>query len=259
MLDRFRQAKQAEIRMLMELAAAGAMPPPFAGNRPAFAASLRATAPTAVIADYKRASPSKGDINLAATPEEVAAAYAAAGAGALSVLTEQDHFKGNPEFLARMTAPGLPLLRKDFILHPLQIAQSAATPASAVLIIVRMLDDAMLRALLILAHDSGLEPVVEIFDETDLRRARAVGAPIIQVNNRNLDSLAVDRSASRRLAARKFPGEFWITASGITDRASLMELLDLGFDAALVGGALMEDGAPGNALGRLLRGRHGHD
>lgn len=253
MLERFRLAKSGEVARLADLAAKGDLPRPFSGPRPSFCAALAARSPLAVIAEYKRASPSKGDINLAASPEEVAFAYARAGAGAISVLTEQEYFKGGMVYLERMTGPGLPLLRKDFIIHPLQVDQTAASPASAMLLIVRMLDDAMLRALLFRCLDLGLEPVVEVFDETDLSRAKAVGAAIIQVNNRDLDTLRVDMSLSRRLVARKGRGEFWITASGIAARHELVSLLDMGFDAALIGSSLMRETDPGQGLVALLQ------
>ena len=252
MLERFYTAKAAEIAFLEKLAANGRMPPPFAGPRASFTASLRARAPLAVIAEYKRASPSKGDINLAVEPEEASASYARGGASALSVLTEEAHFRGSLAYLDRMTGPGLPLLRKDFILHPLQVDQTAATPASALLLIVRMLDTPLLRELILRSQAAGLEAVVEIFDEQDLSRARDAGASILQVNNRDLDTLHVDLAASRILVSQKKPEEFWVTASGIATHNDLASLLDLGFDAALVGSSLMGGGDPGDALAALL-------
>ncbi|MDR3073606.1 MAG: indole-3-glycerol-phosphate synthase [Deltaproteobacteria bacterium] len=258
MLERFRKAKEGELAALRERAAKGSLPRPFAGERPSFVGSLKTRAPLAVIAEYKRASPSRGDINLGIEPEQAAAVYTRAGAGALSVLTERDCFKGDMAYLERMAGPGLPLLRKDFILHPLQLDQTAASPASAVLLIARMLDDAMLRVLLFRSLDMGLEPVVEVFDAQDLRRARAAGAPIIQVNNRDLDTLRVSLSLSRRLAAFKRGNEFWITASGIRSREELRGLLDLGYDAALIGSSLMDNSDPGQGLSALLRGGEAH-
>ena len=252
MLERFRAAKAAEVAFLEKLAASERLPPPFVGPRPSFSASLRVKAPLAVIAEYKRASPSKGDINLTVEPEEAAGAYAMAGAGALSVLTEEAHFRGNLAYLGRMADPGLPLLRKDFILHPLQVDQTAATPASALLLIVRMLDTPLLRDLILRSQEAGLEAVVEIFDEQDLLRARDAGASIIQVNNRDLNSLHVNLAASRVLVSQKKPKEFWITASGIATHNDLASLLGLGFDAALVGSSLMSSGDPGGALAALL-------
>jgi indole-3-glycerol phosphate synthase len=253
MLEQFRQAKAAEIGFLKERASRGAMPPPFSGTRPPFVLSLKAGAPPAVIAEYKRASPSAGDINMELSPEQAAASYAKAGAKALSVLTEELYFKGDMAYLERMTGPGLPLLRKDFIVHPLQVEQTAASPASAVLLIARMLDEAALPELVRLCLDFGLEAVTEVFDEGDLERATAAGASIIQVNNRDLDSLRVDMGLSRRLIARKRDGEFWIAASGIHGHDELASLIALGYDAALVGSSLMRCADPGQALAALLQ------
>lgn len=255
MLDRFRKAKQAEIALLRALQRSGTMPAPYQGRRPCFTATLRGRAPRAVIAEYKRASPSRGDINMKLEPEQAADLYAAAGAGALSVLTEERYFKGDTAFLTRMTGPGLPLLRKDFIFDPLQVVFTASTPASALLLIVRMLDDAMLSRLIALCRDFGLAPVVEVFDTADLARARACGADIIQVNNRDLDSLRIDTRTSCGLLPQKAGHEFWITASGIAGPALLHRLLTLGFDAALIGSSLMQGADPGARLRELLRKR----
>ncbi|MCL1889487.1 MAG: indole-3-glycerol-phosphate synthase [Desulfovibrionaceae bacterium] len=253
MLERFRLAKAPEIAALEKLAAADKMPLPLSSTRPPFIESLKArSSPLAVIAEYKRASPSEGDINLGLTPEEAAAAYAKAGAGAMSVLTESEYFKGDIAYLGRMVAPGLPLLRKDFIFHPLQVDASAATPASAVLIIVRLLSDASLRDLLRRCENFALTPVVEVFNEQDLKRARDAGARVIQVNSRDLESMRVDPAVFPRLAAGKSSGEFWISASGIRERGDLVAATALGFDAALVGTALMRSASPGAALAALL-------
>ena len=258
MLELFRKAKAKEIATLEILAARGRMPQPFAGPRPPFAAGLKASGPLPVIAEYKRASPSRGDINLTAAPEAVALAYAEAGAGAISVLTEEEYFKGSLEYLSRMAGPGRPLLRKDFILHPLQVRQTAATPASAFLLIARMLDDAMLAALLREGEQHGLTAVVEVFSKGDLERAQAASASVIQVNNRDLDTLKTDMSVSRRLIERRRPHEFWITASGIDSHTRLVSLLELGFDAALVGTSLMREENPGQGLAALLTGGREH-
>ena len=255
MLDCFRKAKATEIAALQALHAAERMPAPYSGPRHSFVASLKSEGRAPLIAEYKRASPSRGELNMRTTPEEAAAAYAAAGAGAISILTEEQYFKGEMAFLERASGAGLPLLRKDFILHPLQVAQTASTPASAMLLIVRMLDEAGLRELLEEARCFGLEAVVEIFDPADLSIARKAGAAIIQVNNRDLDRLAVDLTVSERLIREKEPGEFWITASGIGSPEQLEHLLGAGFDAALVGSSLMQEGDPDQALRSLLR-RH---
>jgi indole-3-glycerol phosphate synthase len=255
-LERFRRAKAHEIAALEDLAARGALPPPLLGYRPPFVETLRARRASlpAVIAEYKRASPSEGDINPGAMPEEVAAAYAQAGAGAISVLTDREYFKGELSFLDRMIGPGLPLLRKDFLFHPLQVEQSAATPASAVLLIARMLTDNVLKELIRLCAKLALTPVVEIFDTLDLRRAKADGATVIQVNNRDLQTMRIDMDTSRRLIAAREPEEFWITASGIRSRDDLLAAAVSGFDAALIGTSLMRGNDPGAALAALLQG-----
>jgi indole-3-glycerol phosphate synthase len=257
MLERFRKAQLPGVERLRAREKAGLLPPPHPGPRPPFAARLRANGPGALIAEYKRASPSAGTINLTHAPEEIAAAYAAAGASALSVLTEEAHFQGRLEYLARMAGPGLPLLRKDFLIHPLQVAETAATPASALLLIVRMLEAGELSSLLRETRAAGLEAVLEIFDRTDLERARsalartAASPAIIQVNNRNLQTLTMDASASRTLIRCRESGEVWISASGISRREEVEERGALGFDAVLVGSALMSGTDPGAALAVL--------
>lgn len=259
-LERFRRAKAHEIAALEDLVAHGALPSPLPNYRPPFVETLRArrSSPLTVIAEYKRASPSEGDINPGAKPEEVAAAYARAGAGAISVLTEREYFKGDLSYLERMAGPGLPILRKDFIFHPLQVEQSAATPASAVLIIARMLTDTVLGELICLCVKLGLAPVVEVFNTQDLRRARASGASVIQVNNRDLQTMRVDMDTSRRLIASRELEEFWITASGMRSHGDLLAAAGLGFDAALIGSSLMRGNDPGAALAVLLRADQNH-
>ncbi|MBG0776116.1 MAG: indole-3-glycerol-phosphate synthase [Desulfovibrionaceae bacterium] len=253
MLERFRAAKQAEIADLARLASAGRMPAPLPGKRPSFCTALTRAEGIAVIAEYKRASPSKGVINLELTPGDVARAYARAGADCLSVLTEADHFQGDLEFLDRMRPTGLPMLRKDFLLDPLQVRRTAATPASALLLIARMFDDADgLATLLELAASFGIESVVEIFDRRDLTLARRAGARIIQVNNRDLDTLETSLDVSLSLIVERRPSELWISASGVTRPEDLVLLREAGFGAALVGTFLMQGGDPEAALKHLL-------
>jgi len=254
MLEKFRLAKAAEIAALREQERQNALPAPLAWPRPSFPAALGGAKP-AIIAEYKRASPSAGAINPELTPEFVAQAYAHAGAAAISVLTEETYFQGSLAFLEPMSAPGLPLLRKDFILDRLQIKATAATRASAVLLIARMLPPGDLEEFLALAHSFDLACVTEIFDETDLDKANGAGATIIQVNNRDLDTLTTDLAVSRRLIGRKQPGQLWISASGLSKRPQLDEMASLGFDAALIGTSLMQHADPGRALTRLTGAR----
>lgn len=270
-LERFRAAKGAEIESLRRAAADGSMPPAWAGPRPDFAAALNARparGPLAVVAEYKRASPSKGIICEHLTVEDVARQYAGAGAAAMSVLTEEEWFHGELAFLGRATraleeagVPRLPLLRKDFIFDPLQVEATAATPASALLLIVRLTPRAAeLRDLREQAESHGMAAVVEVFDAEDLALARESGARIIQVNARDLDSLKVDRGAPLALIQEYPPltGETWIAASGMDSFAHLLQAADAGYAAALVGTALMAGGEPGAALGRLLAGEVAH-
>ncbi len=255
MLDRFRAAKSREIALLEELDQAGVMPPPFEGFRPSMSFALRSKE-IAVIAEYKRASPSRGDIELGLPPADAAQAYRKAGARALSVLTEETYFKGKLDFLEIMAGNGLPLLRKDFIFHPLQIRATAATPASALLLIARMVPGAQeLKRLMDLTVDCGMEPVVEVFDYRDLEQAKLADARIIQVNNRDLDTLRVDMGISSQLVLERMPDEIWISASGFSRHEELAAAREMGFDAVLVGTSLMSGGDPGAALARLIRGR----
>lgn len=257
LLERFKSAKQAEIQALRQLEYIDMLPLPLRCARPSFSKAIAAPRRCPhIIAEFKRASPSRGDILLDMAPEEAARQYANAGASCLSVLTEESCFKGTLGYLRRMTEPGLPLLRKDFIFDPLQVAATAATPASALLLIVRLTPDAqLLRSLREQAEKYGLDAVVEVFDKADLETARTSGARIIQVNARNLDTLQVDRASCLRLADhhhRPGDGELWIAASGISSSAHLRQISDSGYQAALIGTGLMHGGIPGEALKALL-------
>lgn len=253
MLEKFRQAKQAEVERLVALEKAHALPSPFEGERPDFMRALWESGPGAVIAEYKRASPSRGEINLALTPEAVALAYKDAGAAALSVLTEETYFKGSLEYLERMSGAGLPMLRKDFILHPLQVVETASTKASAVLLIARMLKPKELREVFAVCQAMGLAAVVEVFDLDDLDKAQSLSPDIIQVNNRDLDRLTCDLAVSEKLIEFKREDQLWISASGIAKPEDVDRMVKAGFDAVLVGTSLMSGSDPGEALRALTR------
>lgn len=260
MLERFQKAKEREIATLRSLAAEGRLPEPLKKERPDFTAALAHPAPAsiAIIAEYKRASPSRGEICARLDVETVADAYAQAGASALSILTEETWFHGHMDFLARAASilcQPLPLLRKDFIFDPLQVHATAATPASALLLIVRLTPQPrLLRELRETAESLGMQAVVEVFTEEEVRLARESGARLIQVNARDLATLNVERQTclDRIRSCRPEKGETWIAASGIAEPAHLFQARDAGYDAALVGTALMEGGEPGLALGRLV-------
>ncbi|MDR1659939.1 MAG: indole-3-glycerol-phosphate synthase [Desulfovibrio sp.] len=264
-LERFYAAKAGEIAFLRTAAGQGGLPEIFAGQRPDFAKALRTPSfgvPLSIVAEYKRASPSRGLVCDTVSAEEAALQYAQSGARAVSILTEETYFQGNMDFLARAAralgalAEPLPLLRKDFIFDPLQVRATAAGPASALLLVVKMAPDA--RVLRQLREDTerfGMQAVVEVFDAGDVRLARESGARIIQVNARNLDTLEVDRSVCCRIA-KSFPpekGELWVAASGISRPEHLARIAAAGFHAALVGSALMARGQPGLALKALLQ------
>lgn len=252
MLDKFREAKFLEIDSLRKDFMEGRLPGAYPGERPSFVEAIKAKAPGAVIAEFKPASPSKGILRENLNPMDFAEDYAKNGAAAISVLTEHQYFKGTPDFLFMMNQPGVPLLRKDFIIDPLQVAMTASSPAAAVLLIVRMLQNAeYLQQLIEIARMPGLAPVVEVFDQADLDMAREAGADIIQVNNRDLDTLETNLDTSRTLIKQKQDGEIWISASGISERAQVEEMAGLGFDAVLIGTCLMEAENPGEKLAEL--------
>lgn len=253
MLEKFRQAKIEEIRALK----AGAPLSPLTIKRPDFRQALANSPDIAIIAEYKRASPTLGIIRQDLEVEDIACMYAEAGACALSILTEATYFDGKSEYLERAhkTLSGkIPLLRKDFIFDPVQILATAATPAAAVLLIARITpSSAELRQMVEYAHFFGLAAVVEIFDEIDLHKARDAGAQIIQVNARDLQTLKVDRANALRLISHHPPlsNEIWIQASGIENSEHIKNAKNSGYKAALVGSFLMRHSHPGQALRKL--------
>lgn len=206
---------------------------------PSFGQALRLPG-LSLIAEVKRKSPSQGEIAVALEAAQVARAYAAGGARAISVLTEPHYFAGSDQDLLEVRqAVDLPILRKDFTVHPVQIAQSRALGASAVLLIVAVLGS-LTEAYLRLAHERGLDALVEVHDEAELEIALAAGAPIIGVNNRNLADLSIDRSTAPRLgqmARRAGFGGLLVAESGYSEPAQLTELEGL-FDAVLIGTSL---------------------
>lgn len=254
MLDKFREAKQMEIEELQKHFMEGHLPGVYPGERPNFVESIKSKGPGAIIAEFKPASPSKGVLRENVNPLDFGEMYAKNGAAAISVLTEHKYFAGHPDylFIVQQMAEGVPILRKDFIFDPLQVAMTASSPASAVLLIARMCDNVEhLQQLIEIARMPGLAPVVEIFDQADLDMAREAGADIIQVNNRDLDTLEISLDQSRNFIKQKKEGELWICASGVSERAQVEEMASLGFDAILVGTCLMEAEDPGAKLAEL--------
>lgn len=207
----------------------------------------------AVIAELKKASPSKGLIRPGFRPTELARDLATAGAAALSVLTDEEFFQGSLENLrAASAATSLPCLRKDFIVDKLQILEARANSADAILLIVAALTDKELRLLAANARVVGLDVLCEAHDEHELNRAIDAGCDLIGINSRNLHTFEVDIETAFRLA-EKIPDDCLAVAeSGIHSAADLARLRAAGYDAFLVGESLMRADRPGEALTSLM-------
>ncbi|MFC2752789.1 MAG: indole-3-glycerol phosphate synthase TrpC [Cardiobacterium sp.] len=208
---------------------------------------------TAVIAEVKKASPSMGVIRASFDPVAIAESYAAAGATCLSVLTDEKYFQGSGRYLRLIRAAvGLPLLRKDFIVDEYQIVEARALGADAILLIVAALSDDELAAFTRLAHDLGLDVLVEVHDEAECERALKLPLRVIGVNNRNLHDFSVSLDTTRRIKAMVPTDYLVVSESGIHTRADIDALQADGVSAFLVGGALMQADDPGAALAALL-------
>jgi indole-3-glycerol phosphate synthase len=217
--------------------------------------ALRAPGRIACIAEYKRKSPSAGWINENADLETTVRAYAAGGASALSVLTDEPFFAGRlTDLRPAGAASGLPVLRKDFIVDPYQIAEALAAGADAILLIVAALDGGTLGKLLTVARAMKMDALVEAHDAEEVARAVAVGAEIIGINNRDLRTFNVDRELAMRLRPSIPSDRIVVAESGIRHAADVARLRDAGVDAILVGETLMRAPDPAAALRGLLGG-----
>ena len=221
-----------------------------------FEAALRAkigTGSAAVIAEIKKASPSRGVLRERFDPPAIARSYEAGGAACLSVLTDRQYFQGAPEFLtAARAACSLPALRKDFIVDEYQIAEARALGADAILLIVAAQDDARLAALEACALDFGMAVLVEVHDAAELARALRLGTRLVGINNRNLRTFDVSLATTLDLLPR-IPGErLVVTESGILARADVATMRARGVHAFLVGEAFMRAADPGAALATLF-------
>ena len=194
-----------------------------------------------LIAEVKRASPSRGMIRANLDPVKLASTYAQCGAAAISVLTESRYFGGSREDLEAIkhTLPDIPLLRKDFILEPYQIFESCAWGADAVLLIVAILDDFELGELLSLSHALGMQCLVEVHNQNELERALAHNIKIIGINNRDLDTMKVDINVTRQLRPPIPRGRIVVSESGIKGRDDVQKLKDWKVNAILVGEVLV--------------------
>jgi indole-3-glycerol phosphate synthase len=207
----------------------------------------------AVIAEIKKASPSRGVLRPIFDPAAIARRYEAGGAACLSVLTDREYFQGACEHLAAARAAcSLPVLRKDFIVDEYQMAEARAIGADCVLLIVAALDDARLSALERCAGDYGMAVLVEVHDAQELDRALGLATPLIGINNRDLRSFEVRLETTLELLARVPSGRIVITESGIVAQADVARMRAAGLHAFLVGEAFMRAADPGAALRTLF-------
>ena len=207
-----------------------------------------------VIAEIKRASPSRGVIRDRVEPASLARSYEAGGAAAISVLTEEDRFQGSLADLCEVRAAvSIPVLRKDFIFDEFQLYETAATGADALLLIVAALDDQSLSRLRgITEDDLGMDALVEVHTAEEMRRATDSGATLIGVNNRDLRTFRVSLDVSARLAHDVPRGVSLISESGMRTGTDIRNLLDMGYSGFLIGETLMRADQPGEALRALL-------
>lgn len=229
--------------------------PPARGFAAALEARVAGGQP-AVIAEVKKASPSKGLIREDFDPAQIAASYEAGGAACLSVLTDVDFFQGADAYLQQARAAcSLPVLRKDFTIDPYQVVEARALGADCILLIVAALDDDALHALTALALSLGLDVLVEVHDADELRRALALPAApgvVLGINNRDLRSFRVSLDTTITLKAQVPAGRLIVTESGILERADVAKMRAAGIDAFLVGEAFMRAPEPGQELARLF-------
>lgn len=216
-------------------------------------AALDETPPPAIIAEIKKASPSKGLLAPDLDPLSLARTYQAHGAAAISVLTERKHFLGAPELITALRPHlHLPILRKDFILEMIQVYESAALGADALLLIVATLPAGMLRALLLLTQNLGLEALVEVHTAEELTRALDAGANLIGINHRNLRTFELDLNRALELAPLVPTGVTVVAASGLNQPADLKRLQQAGIRAFLIGESLVQAANPGAKLREFL-------
>jgi indole-3-glycerol phosphate synthase len=207
----------------------------------------------ALIAEIKRASPSRGLLSAGVDPSQQASIYAAAGASAVSVLTEERYFMGSLDDLrAAREACSLPVLRKDFLTEPWEIWESRAATADAVLLIAALLDASQLRIMLDTAAEAGMTALLEVHDESEMQTAVALGAPLIGINNRDLTTFDVDLAVTERLAPLAPEACLLVSESGVSSRQHIERVTHAGAHAVLVGESLMTQSDAASAIATLL-------
>ncbi len=223
-------------------------------SRHALRKALSNDAQINVIAEIKRASPSKGDLGLRASVEETARAYSRGGAVAISVLTEEDHFRGSlADLRAVRRAVSLPVLRKDFIVDDYQVYEAAAAGADALLLIVALQDDeTLLRLRTVAETELGMDALVEVHTGEEMARASAAGASLIGVNNRNLHTFEVSTDVSLKLRKEAPANALLISESGLKTGSELKRLREAGYNGFLIGEALVGSESPESALRAMI-------
>lgn len=207
----------------------------------------------AVIAEIKKASPSKGVLRADFEPADIAQSYAEHGAACLSVLTDRQFFQGQPDYLKQARAScELPVLRKDFMIDPYQIYESRAMGADCILLIAACLEDAQMAELEAIARSLDMAVLVEVHDAAELERALTLKTPLIGINNRNLRTFEVTLETTLSLRDRVPSGRLLVTESGILGRADVQRMREAGVNAYLVGEAFMRAPDPGVALAELF-------
>ncbi|MCK4675367.1 MAG: indole-3-glycerol phosphate synthase TrpC [Gammaproteobacteria bacterium] len=207
----------------------------------------------AVIAEIKKASPSKGLLRENFDPADIANSYANHGAACLSVLTDKDYFQGHEDYLKQARAAcELPVIRKDFIIDPYQVYEARAINADCILLIVAALDDENLQLLLHLAHELKMDVLMEVHDEQEMRRALKTGAKLIGINNRNLSTFDTSLETTLSMLDMVNENHILVTESGIHTKDDVQLMHDNGVNAFLVGEAFMRADNPGEKLAELF-------
>jgi len=208
---------------------------------------------SAVIAEIKKASPSKGLLRESFEPAEIAKSYADNGAACLSVLTDKDYFQGDEEYLKQARAVcTLPVIRKDFIIDPYQVYEARAIDADCILLIVAALDDETLQSLFDLAHELGMDVLMEVHDKDEMRRALKTGARLIGVNNRNLRNFDTSLDTTLSMLDMVSDNHILVTESGIHTKDDVQLMRENKVNAFLVGEAFMRAENPGEKLAELF-------
>ena len=254
-LDKIVATKREEIAQRQSVTSLAELKPQLADAPPVrdFFAALAAPGPIKLIAEVKKASPSKGIIRADFDPVAIARIYEQHGASCISVLTDEHYFQGSLEYLRQIREQaGIPLLRKDFILHEYQLLEARLAGADAVLLIAECLDDCNLRSLHNRTIELGMTPLVEYYEEANLERVLEAGAQLIGVNNRDLRTFEVDLQHTVRQRQRIGNDCLLVGESGIHSRADAQMLEAAGVDALLVGESLMRQADIGAAVDQLL-------